>query len=156
LERAGGDPAELAEQIRPDLVVVGPEATLAEGLVDTLRLGGHLVFGPTAAAAQLETSKAFMKAFCLRHGIRTARYARVDSPSELPAALSSFDTPPVVKASGLCAGKGVVVAETFAEAEKAAREMLTGAAFGKAGEIVVLEERLLGEEVSIHAICDGK
>ena len=156
LERNTGDPIEVAEQIRPDLVVVGPEAPLAEGLVDALRQGGHLVFGPTAAAAKLETSKAFMKAFCLRHGIRTAHHVQVNSLAELPAALVSFTTPPVVKASGLCAGKGVVVAETFDEAERAASEMLSGAAFGEAGEVVVLEDRLVGEEVSIHAICDGK
>ncbi len=155
LEVMAGDPEQVAQQLAPELVVVGPEAPLAEGLVDRLRDQGQLVFGPTAAAAQLETSKAFMKAFCLRHGIRTARHAQVNRIAELPAALASFANPPVVKASGLCAGKGVVVAETFAEAERAAVAMLDGTAFGSAGEVVVLEERLLGEEVSIHAICDG-
>jgi phosphoribosylamine--glycine ligase len=135
--------------------VVGPEAPLAAGLVDELQREGFVVFGPSQKAAQLESSKAFMKAFAARHGIRTARHVTLESEAELAAALAQFEQPPVVKASGLCAGKGVVVAETFAEAEAAARGMLSGAAFGDAGRILVLEERLLGEEASIHAICDG-
>jgi phosphoribosylamine---glycine ligase len=156
IENVVGDPLAVARAVQPDLVVVGPEAPLAEGLVDALQLEHFTVFGPTQRAAQLESSKAFMKDFAVRHRIRTARHVTLAAGSDLMAALGSFDEPPVVKASGLCAGKGVVVSETFAEAEHAAREMLSGTAFGDAGRVLVLEERLLGEEVSIHAICDGR
>jgi phosphoribosylamine---glycine ligase len=155
IERQSGDPFEVARGLRPDLVVIGPEVPLAEGLVDRLLALGQTVFGPTRAAAQLETSKAFMKDFCVRHGIRTARHVRVESLAALDEALASFASPPVVKASGLCAGKGVVVAETIEEARQAALGMLTGDAFGESGRVIVLEERLVGEEVSIHAVSDG-
>jgi phosphoribosylamine--glycine ligase len=97
-----------------------------------------------------------MKEFVVRHGIRTARHVTVGSLSELPAALSRFEEPPVVKAVGLCAGKGVIVADSFDQASSAARVMLSGEAFGEAGQTVVLEERVYGEEVSVHAICDGE
>jgi phosphoribosylamine---glycine ligase len=155
VERHAGDPLAAATELQPDLVVIGPEVPLTEGLSDRLRAAGFSVFGPSAAAAELEGSKAYMKAFCERHAIRTARYVRVEQLADLDAALASFQTPPVVKASGLCAGKGVVVADTFEQARSAAEEMLSGEAFGDAGRVVVLEERLLGEEVSIHAVCDG-
>ncbi|MFZ5890320.1 MAG: phosphoribosylamine--glycine ligase [Myxococcota bacterium] len=155
--RSSSAPAlDLARAERPDLVVVGPEAPLCDGLVDQLAAAGFLTFGPSQRAAQLEGSKAFMKEFASRHGITTAAYAIVRSVTELPAALSRFQEPPVVKADGLCAGKGVVVASSHAEAEAAACAMLSGESFGKAGECVVLEERLLGAEASIHAICDGE
>lgn len=156
ISRSVEAPLVAAEKLRPDLVVIGPEVPLTDGLADQLREQGYAVFGPSRAAAELEGSKAYMKAFCERHGIRTARYVRVESLDALEAALASFVTPPVVKASGLCAGKGVVVAESFEEARAAALEMLSGAAFGDAGKVVVLEERLLGEEASIHAVCDGE
>lgn len=155
IEQISGDPVAAAENLRPDLVVIGPEVPLTDGLGDTLRARGYSVFGPGKAAAELEGSKAYMKAFCERHGIRTARYVRVEGSQQLDAALASFSTPPVVKASGLCAGKGVVVAESFDEARTVAHEMLSGDMFGDAGKVVVLEERLLGEEASIHAVCDG-
>ncbi len=155
LERLAGDPLEAAKLLRPDLVVIGPEVPLTDGLSDKLRDAGFSVFGASRAAAELEGSKAYMKAFCERHAIRTARYQRVESLAALDAALAAFATPPVVKASGLCAGKGVVVAETFDEAKAVAQDMLNGESFGDAGKVVVLEERLLGEEVSIHAVCDG-
>lgn len=155
VERHAGDPLTAAQALLPDLVVIGPEVPLAEGLADQLRSVGLAVFGPSAAAAELEGSKAYMKAFCERHSIRTARYVRVEQRADLEVALGSFEAPPVVKASGLCAGKGVVVAETFEQARSAAEEMLSGEAFGDAGRVVVLEERLFGEEVSIHAVCDG-
>lgn len=156
LERRAGDPFAVASELRPELVVIGPEGPLADALVDRLTAAGHLVFGPTQAAAQLETSKAFMKEFCVRHGIATARHVRVETLDDLDAALASFANAPVVKASGLCAGKGVVVAESMEEAREAARAMLSGEAFGDPGRVIVLEERLLGEEVSIHAVSDGK
>jgi phosphoribosylamine--glycine ligase len=150
------EPLQAAKELRPDLVVVGPEVPLCEGLVDRLSDAGFLAYGPNQAAAQLEGSKAFMKEFATRHGIRTSPYKVVRAVSELDAALAAFSTPPVVKADGLCAGKGVVVADSHEEAREAARAMLTGEAFGAAGQCVVLEARLQGAEASIHAICDGE
>jgi phosphoribosylamine--glycine ligase len=156
LRNAEGSPLELARELRADLVVVGPEAPLCSGLVDELSAAGLLAYGPTRDAARLEGSKAFLKEFALRHGIHTARHHTVRSEAELRRALSDFPAPPVVKADGLCAGKGVVVAESRDEALSAGLEMLSGRAFGDAGRTVVLEERLYGSEVSAHAICDGR
>jgi phosphoribosylamine--glycine ligase len=149
-------PLAIAKRENVDLVVVGPEGPLCDGLVDALTREGVLTYGPSKLAAELEGSKAFMKAFAVRHGIPTARHVVATKEAELDALVRSFEVPPVVKADGLCAGKGVVVAETHAEALSAAREMLSGARFGAAGATVVLEERLLGNEASIHAICDGE
>ena len=156
LRNASGSPADVAAAERPDLVVIGPEVPLCEGLADQLSLAGHLVFGPTRAAAALEGSKAFMKEFATRAGVPTARYVIVRAPSELEAALATFRNPPVVKADGLCAGKGVVVADSHDEAREVALAMLGGELFGQAGRTIVLEERLLGVEASVHAICDGE
>jgi phosphoribosylamine---glycine ligase len=156
LRNATGEPVQLARELLPDLVVVGPEAPLCSGLCDELSAAGLLVYGPSRAAACLEGSKAFLKEFAVRNGIHTARHHTVRSEAELLKALADFASPPVVKADGLCAGKGVVVAETHAEALSAAREMLSGRAFGDAGRTVVLEERLFGSEVSAHAVCDGQ
>jgi phosphoribosylamine---glycine ligase len=155
LRNAAGSPLDVANATKPDLVVVGPEAPLCDGIVDELSAAGFLVYGPTGAAARLEGSKAFLKDFAIEHGINTARHHTVRSDAELLRALADFASPPVVKADGLCAGKGVVVAESHEEALHAAREMLSGRAFGAAGHTVVLEERLRGVEVSAHAICDG-
>lgn len=155
LRSVAGTPEEVLKREQVDLVVVGPEVPLVEGLSDRVRGMGIPCFGPSMAAARLEGSKAFMKEFCKRHGIRAARDIIVRSQSELDAALAEFAEPPVVKADGLCAGKGVVVAESMDEARAAAQAMLSGASFGEAGTTVVLEERLLGSEASIHAICDG-
>lgn len=155
LRNADGAALELVRTLRPDLVVVGPEGPLCEGLADELTAAGALVYGPSRAAARLEGSKAFLKDFAVARGINTARHVTVRSEAELPRALAQFAQPPVVKADGLCAGKGVVVAETHEEAERAARDMLSGRAFGAAGHTLVLEERLYGSEVSAHAICDG-
>lgn len=149
------EPVEAARGERVDLVVIGPEVPLVRGLADEIRALGIPCFGPSRAASQLEGSKAFMKQFCERHGILTASAAIVRAPEELEAALAVFDAPPVVKADGLCAGKGVVVADSFDEARAAALRMLTGEAFGDAGKVVVLEARLLGKEASVHAIVDG-
>jgi len=139
-----------------DLVVVGPEAPLVAGLVDRLRDAGVLAFGPSAAAAELEGSKAFMKAFAERHGLPTARHRLVEEPGEVDSVVASFAVPPVVKADGLCAGKGVVVAQSHAEAAAAAHAMLSGQAFGAAGRRVVIEERLVGQEASVHVLTDGE
>jgi phosphoribosylamine--glycine ligase len=149
-------PIAYATRERPGLVVVGPEVPLGEGLVDALTALGLVVYGPSRAAAQLETSKVFMKDFAERHGIRTARYVRVTAEADIDSALAAFDRPPVIKASGLCAGKGVTVATSFEEARAAARAMLSGEAFGDAGSEIVIEECLIGQEASIHAICDGR
>jgi phosphoribosylamine---glycine ligase len=156
LRNAAGAPLDVARAERPDLIVVGPEAPLCDGLSDELGRAGHLVFGPSRAAARLEGSKAFMKEFAVRHGIPTARSVVVRRPEELDAALRSFPEPPVVKADGLCAGKGVVVSEDHAEARREALAMLSGERFGPAGETVVLEERVIGQEASVHVVSDGE
>lgn len=139
-----------------DLVVIGPEGPLVAGLVDRLQAVGIAAFGPSQAAAQLEGSKAFMKDFCARHHIPTAAYGRFDKIEEAENFIRRTGAPIVVKASGLAAGKGVVIAETVDDAILAAREMLSGAAFGSAGSTIVIEEFLDGEELSYFAIADGK
>jgi phosphoribosylamine--glycine ligase len=156
LRSLAGTPRTIAEREAVDLVVIGPEAPLCAGLTDELAEAGLTVFGPTRAAARLEGSKAFMKDFVVRHRIRTARHEVVRAPDALAAALGRFAEPPVVKADGLCAGKGVVVASSHAEALAAARDMLSGASFGDAGKTVVLEERVEGAELSLHALSDGE
>ena len=149
-------PLTIAKRENVDLVVVGPEGPLCDGLVDDLTREGVLTYGPSKLAAELEGSKAFMKGFAVRHGIPTARHVVVKDPAELESQVRAFDVPPVVKADGLCAGKGVVVAETHEDALAVGRGMLSGQSFGAAGATVVLEERLVGSEASIHAICDGE
>jgi phosphoribosylamine--glycine ligase len=144
----------LCEARRIGLVVIGPEAPLVDGLADSLRGAGFAVFGPSRAAAQLEGSKGFTKDLCARAGIPTAGYARADNAAEARAALAGFALPVVIKADGLAAGKGVVIAQNAAEANAAITEMFAGA-FGGAGAEVVIEEFLEGEEVSLFAITDG-
>jgi phosphoribosylamine--glycine ligase len=139
---------------RIGLVVIGPEAPLVDGLADSLRAEGLSVFGPSKAAAQLEGSKGFTKDLCARAGIPTGGYVRTRSLTEAKQALDGFKPPYVLKADGLAAGKGVVIAETLAEAEEALAEMF-GGAFGEAGAEVVIEEFLEGEEVSFFALTDG-
>lgn len=137
-----------------DLVVIGPEAPLVDGLSDSLRAAGVPVFGPSQAAAQLEGSKGFTKDLCARAGIPTAGYVRTASLAEARAALARFQPPYVLKADGLAAGKGVVIAETLAEADAALADMFAGA-FGAAGAEVVIEEFMHGEEASFFALTDG-
>ena len=132
----------LANQIQPDLTVVGPELPLMLGMVDEFTRRGWRTFGPTQAAAQLETSKSFAKEFLQRHRIPTAHYAICDSSEQVRDALPHFHTPIVVKADGLAAGKGVVIAKTKDEAATVANEMLSGRMLGEAGARVVLEEFL--------------
>jgi phosphoribosylamine--glycine ligase len=156
LRNGRGAPVDVARAERVDLVVIGPEAPLTDGLADELALLGVPVFGPSRVAAQLEGSKAFMKSFAKRHAIPSARHEVVTSLADAERVVRSFPEPPVVKADGLCAGKGVVVAHSHAEALEAARGMLSGERFGVAGSTVVLEERLLGAELSLHALCDGE
>lgn len=156
LRISNGEAIDVARAESVDLVVVGPEAPLCAGLVDDLTAAGILAYGPSKAAARLEGSKAFMKDFVARHHLPTARHVTLNCGDDVARAVRGFDVPPVVKADGLCAGKGVVVAQTYEEAIEAAEQMLDGAAFGDAGRVVVLEERLVGAEASIHAICDGE
>lgn len=137
------------------LVVVGPEGPLVAGLVDDLAAAGIAAFGPRRVAAQLEGSKGYTKALCAEYGIPTAAFARFDALEPALAHLAATGAPIVVKADGLAAGKGVVVAETAAEAEEALRAIFSGA-LGAAGASVVMEEKLEGEEVSFFALCDGK
>lgn len=145
----------LAKQRRIDLVVVGPEAPLVAGLVDRLEAEGIAAFGPSAAAAQLEGSKAFMKELCARHGIPTARFARFRDAAAAKAHVRAEGAPIVVKADGLAAGKGVVVAATVAEAEAAIDAMLTDGQFGAAGAELVIEECMTGPEASLFVLVDG-
>ena len=146
----------LARRERIDLVVVGPEAPLVAGLVDRLHQAGIRAFGPTAAAARLEGSKAFMKELCARHGIPTARFAHFTDTDAALAYARTQGAPLVVKADGLAAGKGVVVAETLEEAEAAITAMLADRRFGDAGAEIVIEERLTGPEASFFALVDGR
>ncbi len=146
----------LAQAIKPDLVVVGPEAPLVAGVADRMRAAGFATFGPGAQAAQLEGSKAFLKDFFARHDIPTAQYKNFTDADAACAYIDAMGAPIVVKTSGLAAGKGVTVAMTTDEAKQAAREMLSGALFGDAGLEIVIEEFLDGEEISYFAICSGR
>src|SRR5690554_4266136 len=139
-----------------DLTIVGPEAPLVAGVVDRFREAGLAIFGPTAGAAQLEGSKAFTKDFLARHQIPTAEYQNFTEIEPALAYVREKGAPIVVKADGLAAGKGVIVAMTLQEAEDAIRDMLAGNVFGDAGSRVVIEEFLDGEEASYIVMVDGK
>jgi phosphoribosylamine--glycine ligase len=146
----------VVEQEQPGLTIVGPELPLSLGLVDQLQARGFRVFGPTKAAAQLESSKAFAKEFMQRHGIPTAAYAVCHSIGQVHEELQRFAPAVVVKADGLAAGKGVVLCETHEQALTAAEEMFSGALLGSVQTELVLEEFLEGEELSFFALCDGE
>ncbi len=146
----------LANQLKPDLTVVGPELPLQLGVVDEFTQRGWPTFGPAKGAAQLESSKSFAKQFLQRHRIPTAHYAICSSPAEVKQALSRFSTPVVVKADGLAAGKGVVICKTKDEAGAAAADMLSGKMVGEAGARVVIEECLQGDELSFLVLSDGE
>ena len=150
-----GGLARLAEAHRVDLTVVGPEAPLAAGIVDYFRSVGLPIFGPTRAAAEIETSKAFAKQLMLEDGIPTAR-AEVHTDVEAATACAHrFGAPVVIKASGLAAGKGVIVCQTLLEADEAIADILDGNRFGEAGAEVLVEEFMEGEELSVFAVTDG-
>ena len=136
-------------------MVIGPEQPLAEGLGDRLRARGLAVFGPDAAAARLESSKAFAKDFMRRHRVPTAEYLSTSDPAEAAACVRAWGAPLVVKASGLAAGKGVIMAETEAEALDAVEACFARREFGAAGDTVVLERKLVGEEASLFVLTDG-
>jgi phosphoribosylamine---glycine ligase len=146
----------LATRLQPNLTVVGPELPLTLGVVDEFQRRGWRVFGPTQAAARLESSKSFAKEFLQRHHIPTAPFAICDSIEQVRSALSHFHTPVVVKADGLAAGKGVVIAKNKDEAASVAAEMLSGKMLGEAGSRVVLEECLKGDELSFLVFSDGE
>ena len=144
----------LAREIAADLVVVGPEVALEAGLADALAEVGIACFGPSRSAARLETSKAFTKDFCKRHGLPTAAYGVFEDAASAGAFLDTLTAPFVIKADGLAAGKGVVIAQDRAEADAAVIDML-GGRFGSAGARVVIEAFMVGEEASLFALCDG-
>ncbi len=161
-EPIAGDPTDasrvvaLAEELDIDLTVVGPEAPLAAGVADALQAAGRRVFGPSRAAARLESSKIFAKEFMARHQVPTARFAACASAAEARTALDKFPPPVVLKADGLAAGKGVVIAEDRAGAEAALADLFAGRLAGSAGQRVVIEECLRGEEISLLALSDGE
>jgi phosphoribosylamine---glycine ligase len=146
----------VANQVSPDLTIVGPELPLALGVVDEFSRRGWRAFGPSKAAAQLESSKSFAKEFLQRHRIPTAHFAICDSIDEVLEALPHFHAPVVVKADGLAAGKGVVICKTKEEATASAAEMFSGKSLGEAGRRVILEECLTGDELSFLVLSDGE
>lgn len=140
-----------------DLTVVGPEAPLVDGIVDLFKARGLTIFGPSKKAAQLEGSKVYMKNFLAKYHIPTAAYIETDRIEEAYKFIDAMQsTPIVVKADGLCGGKGVIIAQSYDEAKQAVGEMLSGSSFGDAGKKVIIEEFLDGYELSMFAICDGK
>lgn len=139
-----------------DLTIVGPEAPLVDGVVDIFKQEGLTIFGPSAAAAQLEGSKVYMKNILKKYNIPTAAFIETTNEKEAHDFIDTMNEPIVVKADGLCAGKGVIIAQTKDEAKQAASDMLSGESFGDAGTSIVVEEFLDGYELSIFAICDGE
>ena len=149
--------ADFAKSNDIDLTIVGPEAPLTDGIVDIFKAKDLTIFGPTKDAARLEGSKVFMKNFLKKYNIPTAKYIETAHIQEAFDFINNMEkTPIVVKADGLCAGKGVIIAESKDDAKKAVSEMLSGASFGDAGKRVIIEEFLDGYELSIFAICDGE
>ncbi|HEX5711063.1 MAG TPA: phosphoribosylamine--glycine ligase [Sulfuricurvum sp.] len=139
-----------------DLTIVGPEGPLTDGVVDIFKARGLVIFGPSKAAAQLEGSKVYMKNFLAKYNIPTARYIETAHIGDAFKFIESLTAPIVVKADGLCAGKGVIIAMSHDEAKVAVSEMLSGKSFGDAGKRVIIEEFLDGYELSMFALCDGK
>jgi phosphoribosylamine--glycine ligase len=138
-----------------DLTIVGPEAPLVDGVVDIFKQHNLTIFGPSAAAARLEGSKVYMKNILKKYNIPTAAFLETNNKEEAFTFIETMNTPIVVKADGLCAGKGVIIAQSKEEAKEAVADMLSGTSFGEAGSNVVIEEFLDGYELSIFAICDG-
>ncbi len=149
--------AKWAKDNNIDLTIVGPEAPLVEGIVDVFKNHGLTIFGPSKEAAKLEGSKVYMKNFLKKYNIPTAKYIETSDQQKAFEFIDKMEKLPiVVKADGLCAGKGVIIAESKEDAKKAVEEMLSGKAFGEAGKKVIIEEFLDGFELSMFAICDGK
>ncbi len=147
--------ADFVEENGVDLTIVGPEAPLVDGVVDVFKARGLTIFGSSKGASQLEGSKVFMKNFLKKYNIPTAKYIETDSNEEAYEFIDSLTAPIVVKADGLCAGKGVIIAQSHQEAKDAVDGMLSGESFGDAGKKVIVEEYLDGYELSVFAICDG-
>jgi phosphoribosylamine--glycine ligase len=147
--------ADFVEENSVDLTIVGPEAPLVDGVVDVFKARGLTIFGPSKGASQLEGSKVFMKNFLKKYNIPTAKYIETDKKDEAYEFIESLKAPIVVKADGLCAGKGVIIATSHQEAKDAVDGMLSGESFGDAGKKVIVEEFLDGYELSVFAICDG-
>ncbi len=145
-----------AKENRIELTIVGPEAPLVDGVVDIFKSNDLVIFGPSKMAAQLEGSKVYMKNFLAKYNIPTARYIETASIEEAFKFTDKLQTPIVVKADGLCGGKGVIIALTHDEAKVAISEMLSGKSFGDAGKKVIVEEFLDGYELSMFAVCDGE
>jgi phosphoribosylamine--glycine ligase len=152
---SGNNYLQLAADHGIDLTVVGPEAPLIEGVVDHFRQSGRAIFGPVQAAAQLEGSKIFSKNFFARHNIPTARFHTATNETDALKALEDFEAPIVLKADGLAAGKGVVIAQSMDEARATVKQFMAGKLVGAAGQRLVIEEFLVGEEVSFIALSDG-
>jgi len=150
------DLADFVEDNSIELTIVGPEGPLVEGVVDVFKSRGLNIFGPSKEAAQLEGSKIFMKNFLARHNVPTAAYIETDVLQDAYNFIETLEAPIVVKADGLCGGKGVIIAQSHDEAKKAVAQMLSGDSFGEAGTSIVVEEFLDGYELSVFAICDGK
>ena len=148
--------ADFVEENTIGLTIVGPETPLVDGIVDVFESRGLTIFGPSKQASQLEGSKIFMKNFLARHSVPTARYIETSSLEDAYRFIETLTAPIVVKADGLCGGKGVIIAQSQEEAKKASGEMLSGNSFGDAGTSIVVEEFLDGYELSVFAICDGK
>jgi phosphoribosylamine--glycine ligase len=148
--------ASFAKENSIDLTIVGPEAPLVDGIVDIFKAEGLNVFGSSKAASQLEGSKIFMKNFLAKYNIPTAAYIETDDFSKAEKFIDSLSVPIVIKADGLCGGKGVIIATTHEEAKIAAADMLSGTSFGDAGKAIIVEEFLDGYELSVFAICDGE
>lgn len=147
--------AKFALENKIELTIVGPENALSDGVVDIFKANNLTIFGPSRAAARLESSKAYMKEFLAKNSIRTARFINTNNYDEAAEFIDTLGDIVVVKADGLCAGKGVIIAKSKDEAKSAARDMLSGQSFGEAGERIVVEEFLDGFELSFFAICDG-
>ena len=147
---------EFAKESSIDLTIVGPEAPLVDGVVDIFRENNLVIFGPTKNAAKLEGSKAYMKNILKKYNIPTAAFIETSNEKEAHNFIDTMTSPIVVKADGLCAGKGVIIAQSKDEAKNAVSDMLSGVSFGEAGANVVVEEFLDGYELSVFAICDGK
>ena len=143
------------QRLQINLVIIGPEVPLAEGLANKMRKAGLTVFGPGKEGAQLEASKEWSKALMMENNIPTAKYWSTESKEEALEILKSFNQPLVIKADGLAAGKGVIVCETIEQSKEAIKEIFSGK-FGSAGNKVILEEKIEGPEVSIFALCDGE
>ena len=147
--------AKFALENKIELTIVGPENALSDGVVDIFKANNLTIFGPSRAAARLESSKAYMKEFLAKNNIRTARFINTNNYDEAAEFIDTLGDIVVVKADGLCAGKGVIIAKSKDEAKSAVKDMLSGESFGAAGKRVVVEEFLDGFELSFFAICDG-